>query len=126
MTVDSEVTLACVAVSDIIVVDTGPSVVDPVSLASTGVVDISETEEDSGDEVDDSIVEPDTISDVDSKEVSTVDDAGADVDDSLFIVVSLVSFSGTVVEEIILVVVSVPLVSGIVVPLVLDKSVEDI
>ena len=123
MTVDSEVTLACVAVSDIIVVDTGPSVVDPVSLASTGVVDISE---DSGDEVDDSIVEPDTISDVDSKEVSTVDDAGADVDDSMFIVVSLVSFSGTVVEEIILVVVSVPLVSGIVVPLVLDKSVEDI
>lgn len=123
MTVDSEVTLACVAVSDIIVVDTGPSVVDPVTVASTGVVDISE---DSGDEVDDSIVEPDTISDVDSKEVSTVDDAGADVDDSMFIVVSLVSFSGTVVEEIILVEVSVPLVSGIVVPLVLDKSVEDI
>lgn len=123
MTVDSEVTLACVAVSDIIVVDTGPSVVDPVTVASTGVVDISE---DSGDEVDDSIVEPDTISDVDSKEVSTVDDAGADVDDSVSIVVSLVSFSGTVVEEIILVVVSVPLVSGIVVPLVLDKSVEDI
>lgn len=123
MTVDSEVTLACVAVSDIIVVDTGPSVVDPVTVASTGVVDISE---DSGDEVDDSIVEPDTISDVDSKEVSTVDDAGADVDDSMFTVVSLVSFSGTVVEEIILVVVSVPLVSGIVVPLVLDKSVEDI
>lgn len=123
MTVESEVTLACVAVSDIIVVDTGPSVVDPVTVASTGVVDISE---DSGDEVDDSIVEPDTISDVDSKGGSTVDDAGADVDNSMFIVVSLVSFSGTVVEEIILVVVSVPLVSGIVVPLVLDKSVEDI